>query len=86
MSSINNFKKSALVIMLATALAACSDNDNNDPIIEEPVVVEPATPEPTVSEFTITFSNLTAGQPLSPLSKLNRKPLVFYPLKKVLTF
>jgi len=68
MSSINNFKKSALVIMLATALAACSDNDNNDPIIEEPVVVEPATPEPTVSEFTITFSNLTAGQPLSPLS------------------
>lgn len=68
MSSINNFKKSALVIMLATALAACSDNDDNDPIIEEPVVVEPVTPEATISEFIITFSNLTAGQPLSPLS------------------
>ena len=68
MLSINNFKKSALVLMLATSLAACSDNDDKDPIIEEPVVVEPVTPEPTISEFTITFSNLTSGQPLSPLS------------------
>ncbi|MEL0633572.1 spondin domain-containing protein [Pseudoalteromonas carrageenovora] len=67
MSSLSNFKKSALVLMLAGSLAACGDNDNNDPIEDqEPVVV--VEPEPVVYEFTITFSNLTAGQPLSPLS------------------
>ncbi len=68
MSSTNNLKKSLLVLALATTLAACSDNDNDDSIIEEPVVVEPIVVEPVISEFTITFSNLTAGQPLSPLS------------------
>nr|WP_024592629.1 spondin domain-containing protein [Pseudoalteromonas sp. TB13] len=67
MSSANNLKKSLLVLALATTLAACSDNDN-DPVVEEPVVVEPIVVEPVISEFTITFSNLTAGQPLSPLS------------------
>jgi hypothetical protein len=67
MSSLSNFKKSALVLMLAGSLAACGDNDNNDPIEDQaPVVV--VEPEPVVYEFTITFSNLTAGQPLSPLS------------------
>ncbi|MBQ4834078.1 spondin domain-containing protein [Pseudoalteromonas sp. MMG010] len=65
MSSTNHFKKSALVLMLAATLAACSDNDNNDSVPEVVDVVEPA---PVMSEFTITFSNLTAGQPLSPLS------------------
>ena len=67
MSSLSNFKKSALILLLASSLAACGDNDNNDSIEEqEPVVV--VEPEPVVYEFTITFSNLTAGQPLSPLS------------------
>jgi len=67
MSSLSNFKKSALILMLASSLAACGDNDNSDPIEDqEPVVV--VEPEPVVYEFTITFSNLTAGQPLSPLS------------------
>ncbi|KPZ59732.1 spondin domain-containing protein [Pseudoalteromonas sp. P1-7a] len=67
MSSLSNFKKSALILLLASSLAACGDNDNNDPIEDqEPVVV--VEPEPVVYEFTITFSNLTAGQPLSPLS------------------
>jgi hypothetical protein len=67
MSSLSKFKKSALVLMLASSLAACGDNDNNDPIeAQEPIVV--VEPEPVVYEFTITFSNLTAGQPLSPLS------------------
>jgi hypothetical protein len=64
---LRTLKKSAVVLALATTLAACSDNDNNEEVIvEEPVVV--VDPEPVVSEFTITFSNLTAGQPLSPLS------------------
>ena len=67
MLSANNLKKSLLVLALATTLAACSDNDN-DPVVEEPVVVEPIVVEPVINEFTITFSNLTAGQPLSPLS------------------
>ncbi|MFY8326952.1 spondin domain-containing protein [Pseudoalteromonas sp. ZZD1] len=67
MSSLSNFKKSALILMLASSLAACGDNDSNDPIEDqEPVVV--VEPEPVVYEYTITFSNLTAGQPLSPLS------------------
>ena len=67
MSSLSNFKKSALILLLASSLAACGDNDNNDSIEEqEPVVV--VEPEPVVYELTITFSNLTAGQPLSPLS------------------
>lgn len=67
MSSLSNFKKSALILLLASSIAACGDNDNNDSIEDqEPVVV--VEPEPVVYEFTITFSNLTAGQPLSPLS------------------
>jgi len=67
MSSLSNFKKSALILLLASSIAACGDNDNNDSIEEqEPVVI--VEPEPVVYEFTITFSNLTAGQPLSPLS------------------
>ena len=67
MSSLSNFKKSALILLLASSIAACGDNDNNDSIEDqEPVVI--VEPEPVVYEFTITFSNLTAGQPLSPLS------------------
>ena len=64
MASLNNFKKSIVVVALAASLAACGDNDSNDPV----QVVTPPTPEPVSYTFDVTVSNLTAGQPLSPIA------------------
>ena len=64
MVSLNNFKKSIVVVALAASLAACGDNDSNDPV----QVVTPPTPEPVSYTFDVTVSNLTAGQPLSPIA------------------
>lgn len=65
MSSFKNFKKSALILALATTLTACGGSDNN----ESDQIVEP-TPIPTADsfEFSVTISNLTAGQPFSPVA------------------
>jgi hypothetical protein len=64
MASLNNFKKSIVVVALAASLAACGDNDRNEPV----QVVTPPTPEPVSYTFDVTVSNLTAGQPLSPIA------------------
>ena len=63
-------KKLAIVMALAvaTGLTACSDSSNSRRAPVEPPVVEPA-PEPVATkQFEISVSNLTAGQPLSPIA------------------
>lgn len=62
MASLNHLKKSIVVVALAASLAACGDNDNNEP---EPIVTPPP---PVTYTFDVTVSNLTAGQPLSPIA------------------
>ncbi|MDQ2044125.1 spondin domain-containing protein [Pseudoalteromonas sp. 20-92] len=70
MSSFKNLKRSAIVLALATTLAACggSDSDNNE-------LEQVAVPEPTavIYQFDVTVSNLTAGQPFSPIAVIAHK-------------
>lgn len=48
-----------------TVLSGCNDNDPSPMVVEETVVPEP---EPVVYSYEITVSNLTYGQPLSPVA------------------
>ena len=55
------FNRPLMIIALAASLAACSDsNDNDDDVLP--------TPEPVSYTFTVQMSNLTAGQPFSPIA------------------
>ncbi|AQP99845.1 hypothetical protein B0W48_08610 [Pseudoalteromonas aliena] len=65
MSSFRNIKKGAVVLAFVTTLSACGDNDNNTP---EQVVTPTPTPTPVSYTFSVTVSNLTAGQPFSPIT------------------
>lgn len=57
-----------MAIVAATTLTACSDSGSSRRTPVEPPVVEPA-PEPVATkQFEISVSNLTAGQPLSPIA------------------
>ena len=47
------------------ALSGCNDNDPSPMVVEEVVVPEP---EPVVYSYEVTVSNLTYGQPLSPVA------------------
>lgn len=55
------FNRPLMIIALAGALAACSDSNDNDDDITP-------TPEPVSYSFTLQVSNLTAGQPFSPIA------------------
>lgn len=64
----------ALAIAAAAAITACSDGNgnSNQTLVDPPVAVPPAVtppPEPIATkQFEISVSNLTAGQPLSPIA------------------
>ncbi|MDQ9092206.1 spondin domain-containing protein [Pseudoalteromonas haloplanktis] len=60
---MSRFSKSLIILALGASLAACSDSDDNIP-----TVVTPPAPEPISFQFTVQVSNLTAGQPLSPIA------------------
>ncbi len=62
--------KKLILLTAVAALAACSDNNDNDPIVPAaPADVE--TPAPvTPAAFEITTTNLTVAQPLSPIAAL----------------
>lgn len=60
---MSRFSKSLIILALGASLAACSDSDDNNTD-----VVTPPTPEPVSFQFTVQVSNLTAGQPLSPIA------------------
>lgn len=55
------FNKSLIIIALGASLVACGDSNNNE-------VVTPPTPEPVSYQFSVEVSNLTAGQPFSPVA------------------
>ena len=58
MKSFSN--KTLLIALAATALAACDSSDSVTPFV-------PAPPPPPTATFEVTVSNLTNGQPLSPV-------------------
>lgn len=60
---MNKFIKLAGAVAIAFAVTACDDDDNDDVVIVEPPVEPPA---PVVMTYEVTFTNLTANQPLSP--------------------
>ncbi|MCQ8879641.1 spondin domain-containing protein [Pseudoalteromonas shioyasakiensis] len=55
------FNRRLMIIALAGTLAACSDSNDSDDQVTP-------TPEPISYTFTVQVSNLTAGQPFSPIA------------------
>lgn len=60
---MSRFSKSLIILAIGVGLAGCSDSDNNSS-----EVIAPPTPEPITFQFTVQVSNLTAGQPFSPIA------------------
>lgn len=62
--------KSLLVAMAAVSfLAACSDDDNDNDVVETPDDT-PVVETPVEVAFDVTVLNLTAGQPFSPIAAI----------------
>jgi len=61
----SSFAKLCIVSALVVGLSACSDNDN-DPVVEPPAPTP--TPAPAEYSYDVSITNLTNGQPLSPLA------------------
>jgi len=69
---MNTLQKTAVVAACALALTACSDDDNNIvvPVPDDMMDMtdDMPAPEPVMVSFDLTVTNLTAGQPLSPVA------------------
>ncbi len=65
---LSNKLAAASIIFAASVLSACSDNNNNSNAQARDPVTPVAPPEPVTLEYEVSVSNLTAGQPVSPVA------------------
>ncbi|QOL25254.1 spondin domain-containing protein [Thalassotalea sp. LPB0316] len=63
MKRLPNILKFGVLSSVLVLLSACSDSDN-----DLPTPPEPPTPEPVIYSYQVTVTNLTYGQPMSPVA------------------